>query len=226
VSTPADTLEDDSEEQGEPRLPLVVTLLVAATIPLLLPDRLLPGPRWLFPALIIALLATMLVLDPGRIDKRSRELRSVRIGILLALAISTTYATMALGDALIRGSSAITNSADELLRAGALVWVGLLITFAFLYWELDEGGPAERAHVARQFPDLAFPQDLNPAVAPPGWRPLFVDYLYLGLTNNLAFSPTDVMPLAHWAKIAMGVQSIASLVIVGLVIARAVNIFP
>jgi hypothetical protein len=226
VKTPADSLDDDNEEQGEPRPPLVATLLVAAAIPLLLPDKLLPGPRWLFPALIVVLMLIMLVLDPGRINKRSRELRYVRIGILLALAASTTYATLALADALIVGSAGITNSADELLRAGGLVWVGLLITFGFLYWELDEGGPGERAHLERKFPDLAFPQDLNPAIARPDWRPHFVDYLYLGLTNNLAFSPTDVMPLAHWAKIAMGVQSVASLVILGLVIARAVNIFP
>ena len=33
------------------------------------------------------------------------------------------------------------------------------------------------------------------------------------------------MPLSHWAKLIMGLQSIAALVIVGLVIARAVNIF-
>jgi hypothetical protein len=221
-----DTQDVESEARGEPRAPLVVTLLVAATIPLLLPERLLPGPRWLFPALILALMTTMLVLDPGRINRRSRELRYVRIGILVALVASTMYATLALTDALIQGSASITNSADALLRAGALVWVGLGITFAFLYWELDEGGPGERAHVERKCPDLAFPQDLNPAIARPAWRPTFPDYLYLGLTNNLAFSPTDVMPLAHWAKLAMGVQSVASLAIIGLVVARAVNIFP
>jgi hypothetical protein len=39
-----------------------------------------------------------------------------------------------------------------------------------------------------------------------------------------AFSPTDVMPLARWAKLAMTVQATGSLVILGLVIARAVNI--
>jgi len=76
----------------------------------------------------------------------------------------------------------------------------------------------------REYPDLAFPQELNPGLARPGWRPTFIDYLYLGLTNSLAFSPTDVMPLAHWAKIAMGLQSVASLAVIGLVIARAVNI--
>jgi hypothetical protein len=65
---------------------------------------------------------------------------------------------------------------------------------------------------------------MNPELAPPGWRPLFIDYLYLGMTNSLAFSPADVMPLVPWAKIAMALQSLISLAILGLVVARAVNI--
>ena len=73
-------------------------------------------------------------------------------------------------------------------------------------------------------PELAFPEQLNSNVAPPGWRPEFFDYLYLGFTNATAFSPTDVMPLARWAKAAMTVQAVTSLFILGLVIARAVNI--
>ena len=53
---------------------------------------------------------------------------------------------------------------------------------------------------------------------------MFLDYLHLGFTNATAFSPTDVMPLARWAKAAMTLQATTSLVILGLVIARAVNI--
>lgn len=49
-------------------------------------------------------------------------------------------------------------------------------------------------------PGLAFPQQLNPSVAPPNWRPRFIDYLYLGFTNAAAFSPTDVMPLVPWPR--------------------------
>jgi hypothetical protein len=56
-------------------------------------------------------------------------------------------------------------------------------------------------------------------------RPRFIDYLYLGFTNATAFSPTDVMALVPWAKIAMAIQSLVSLGILGLVIARAVNVF-
>ena len=74
-------------------------------------------------------------------------------------------------------------------------------------------------------PDLAFPQHQNPRIGPPGWRPQFIDYLYFGFTNATAFSPTDVMPLVPWAKVAMAVQATVSLAILGLVVARAVNIF-
>jgi hypothetical protein len=53
---------------------------------------------------------------------------------------------------------------------------------------------------------------------------MFGDYLYLSFTNAAAFSPTDVMPLTRWAKMAMAVQSAISIVTVALVVARAVNI--
>jgi uncharacterized membrane protein len=59
---------------------------------------------------------------------------------------------------------------------------------------------------------------------PPDWEPAFADYLYLAFTNASAFSPTDVMPLSRWAKLAMAVQSVISIVTVALVVARAVNI--
>jgi uncharacterized membrane protein len=93
-----------------------------------------------------------------------------------------------------------------------------------LYWELDGGGAAERARAHLAYPDFAFPQQLTPGIAPPGWRPRYFDHLYLAFTNATAFSPTDVMPLVPWAKLAMTVQSTLSLLLLGLVVARAVNV--
>jgi hypothetical protein len=113
----------------------------------------------------------------------------------------------------------------ELLASGALVWLGNLLAFALLYWVMDAGGPRARAFAKHQYPDLVFPQMQDPELAPPDWRPIFVDYLYLGFCTSTAFSPTDVMPLARWAKLAMAVQSAVSLAVIGLVIARAVNVF-
>ena len=113
----------------------------------------------------------------------------------------------------------------DLLKTGFLVWFYTIIAFSFLYWILDGGGPESRFLAPPEFPDLAFPEQLNPAVAPPGWSPEFFDYLYVGFTDATAFSPTDVMPLARWGKLVMTVQAVCSLMILGLVIARAVNIF-
>ena len=73
--------------------------------------------------------------------------------------------------------------------------------------------------------DFAFTQHMSPELAPPGWRPVFLDYLHLGFTNATAFSPTDVMPLTHRAKYTMLVQATVALALFGLIVARAVNAF-
>jgi uncharacterized membrane protein len=104
------------------------------------------------------------------------------------------------------------------------VWLTNVIAFGLWYWEFDRGGPVVRAAGTMRHPDLMFPQMASPELAPPDWEPQFVDYLYLSFTNATAFSPTDVMPLARWAKLTMLVQSAVSLAIGALVIARAVNI--
>ena len=166
----------------------------------------------------------MILSDPGRIDRRSARVRAVRIALVAFLAVVAAVGTVRLIADLIQGGK-VTNSADTLLLGGALIWLYMVIAFGFVYWELDAGGPGQRAHGMKRHPDLAFPQQLNPELAEPGWRPVFVDYLYLGITGALAFSPTDVMPLAHWAKLVLAVESLASLALLGLVIARAVNVF-
>ena len=139
------------------------------------------------------------------------------------LSVGAVWSTVQLvADILTAGAQ--TDSARELLGASSAVWAITVIACALLYFELDGGGAAARAERIPRSPDLAFPQQLNPEVSPEGWRPRFVDYLYLGLTNATAFSPTDVMPLVPWAKAIMSIQAVTSLVITGLVVARAVNV--
>lgn len=210
-------------ERGERRWPMALAVLFLIVLPFLLPQRLSARPVWVVPGIELAFLVTLIVGDPGRIDRRSAWLRRLSLALVGLLLVTAVGATLGLIDALITGSPELS-SAGTMLATGGLVWVATNVSFAFLYWELDGGGPAARAHGMPRYPDLAFPEQLNPDLAPPGWRPVFVDYLYLGITNALAFSPTDVMPLAHWAKFAMAVQSLASLAILGLVVARAVNI--
>ena len=196
----------------------------AMVLTVVMPDRVRLGPQWVLPLLEGVLLVALMVGDPGRIDRRSRLLRRLSIALVAVLVLGALTSTARLTVELVRGGP-LANSATSLLAAGATVWTSNVIAFALLYWELDGGGSAARAHGLPSYPDLAFPQQLNPDVAPPGWRPRFLDYLYVGFTNATAFSPTDVMPLAPWAKLAMTVQAAISLVVLGLVVARAVNVF-
>ena len=165
----------------------------------------------------------LIIGDPGTISKRSSVLRGFSIALVSVLICQSLWCTARLIEELIVGGPH-TNKPGPLLTAAGIVWVSNNIAFALLYWELDSGGAAERAHALRDHPDLAFPQQLNPDIAPADWRPRFIDYLYLGFTNATAFSPTDAMPLAPWAKMAMAVQAAISLAVLGLVVARAVNV--
>ena len=209
---------------GEARWPMVGAVLAAIALTLLLPDNKTLGPSWLLPLVEGCLLVALIVGDPGKITRRSRRLRAFSIALVGVLVLGTLWSTIRLLDTLIHGG-AEANSASALLRTGGTVFAANIIAFALLYWELDSGGAAARAHQLPAYPDFAFPQQLNPDLAPADWRPRFVDYLYLGVTNGMAFSPTDTMPLTPWAKIAMGLQSLISLAVLALVVARAVNVF-
>ena len=85
--------------------------------------------------------------------------------------------------------------------------------------------PPPGCTTAQRIRTLPFPSNSVPGSRRPGWRPLFVDYLYLAFTNAVAFSPTDVMPLTPLPKVTMVMQALISLVILALVISRAVNVF-
>ncbi len=211
-------------EIGESRWPMAIAVLVLMAAALIAPPRLSIVPGWILASLEGLLLVALILGDPGRIDRTGPWQRRTSIALVVVILAGTFGATALLLYDLLTGSP-ITSQADQLLLAGAKVWLGNNVAFAFLYWEFDGGGPAVRAHGLPRYPDLAFPQQLNPELARPGWRPEFLDYLYLGFTTANAFSPTDTLPLVHWAKVAMGSQALISFVIVGLVIARAVNAF-
>ena len=202
---------------------MAVTLLLAMTVPLLLPARFSLGQPWAVPVVEVLLLIAIIAIDRGRIDRRSAAARALSLVLVAVLVADAAGVTGRLIADLIQGGPE-TRSPEDLLKTGFLVWLYTIIAFAFVYWVLDGGGPESRFLAPPEFPDLAFPAQLNPGIARPGWRPEFFDYVYLGFTDATAFSPTDVMPLVRWGKLAMTAQAICSLMILGLVIARAANI--
>jgi len=207
----------------ESRWPIVAAVLVVMALTVLRPPEMRLAPRWSLPAVEVVLLAVLVARHPARIGPRAALLRAIAIVLVGIVMADTLVTTVRLLYVLIHGGQT-TTSADALLAAGAIVWGSNVLAFGLFYWLVDGGGAAARAHHMPPALDLAFPQQISPEIAPRGWRPQFLDYLYLGLTASTAFSPTDVMPLAPWAKLAMATQSLVSLAMLGLVVARAVNI--
>lgn len=206
----------------ESRLAVSLALIVAIGLMAVLPARIANHPRWLLPALAGILFVIVLVVNPVRTDARARRLRPFAFTLLAVLSLGNAASAVRLIVDLVRGQG--LRDPAVLLLTGAAVWTTNMILFAVWYWEFDRGGPAERAMGTDPYPDFLFPQMTSPEFAPADWEPHFVDYLYLSFTNATAFSPTDVMPLAHWTKLTMLLQSAVSLVIVVLVVARSVNI--
>lgn len=209
--------------RGERRwLPSLVALALLL-LPLALPSAQRTSASWVVPVVGLPLVIAIAAVDPGRIDRRSRVLRVLGIALTAVLVVAAVAASARLIAELLDGAPQLSDP-TTLLWTAFLVWLDVNLTFALLYWELDGGGSAERLMAPRRYPDFAFPEHMNPGLAPPGWLPTLADYLYLGLTNALAFSPTDVMPLRAWAKLMMAAQAIVSIAILSLVIANAVNL--
>jgi hypothetical protein len=210
--------------RGEQRWPVTLCVVAAIVLQVLLPDNLSqPLPHALMPALEGALVVFLSIANPVRIERRGPVVRAAAVAIIVLMSAANAISAVLLIRAIVE-TLASTSQAGSLLASGANIWATNVIAFGLWYWEFDRGGPVRRAEGIRPHPDLLFPQMSSPGLAPPDWEPHFVDYLYLSFTNATAFSPTDVMPLARWAKITMAVQSAVSLAVGALVIARAVNI--
>jgi uncharacterized membrane protein len=202
-------------------VPVSVAIGVAVVLEATLPHR-VAQLRWMFVVASLLFFVLLLVVNPRRAAERPRLVRGSMLVLIALLSIGNLFSAAALVIDLVNGEG--IRDAGKLLLTGGAIWLTNVIVFSLWYWEFDRGGPLARASRPDAALDFLFPQMDNPALAPVDWQPEYVDYLYLSFTNAMAFSPTDVMPLSRWAKLTMLVQSLASLMIAVLVIARAVNI--
>jgi uncharacterized membrane protein len=211
--------------KGEARWQVTLCVAVGIVLQIMVPGRLvLLKPVWALPALQGLLLVVLVAANPRRINRESRPLRTLSLVLAALLTFANAWSVERLVVELVRGGAEV-NKAGPLLITGAAIWLTNVVAFALWYWEFDRGGPVARALATKPYPDFQFPQMVSPKeMVPPDWEPAFADYLYLAFTNAAAFSPTDVMPLSRWAKMAMTVQSVISIITVALVVARAVNI--
>jgi hypothetical protein len=212
------------QEQHVSRWPAILALLALGGLYAALPPRMtVGGPRWLLLALEIPVLLFLVVVRHVDVDLRisPHAVRVIAVALLslatllIAVSVETLIATLVAGKGL---------SGGDLLRSAAGLWSANVVIFALWYWELDRGGPQRRRQPDHPSPDLLFPQQSGPDVGPPGWSPSFIDYLFVAFTTATAFSPTDTLPLSGRVKVLMMVEALGSLLMVGVLAARAVNI--
>jgi hypothetical protein len=211
---------------GEPesRVPVLIALIVAITLQLLISPNYILLPRWPLITLEVLLLVVLVAINPLHLTRSTRVGKYAGWALLVAITADNTVSALVLDARILSGE--VRYGPALLLGSGSAIIVTNVVAFGIWYWELDRGGPFARREGARPYPDFLFPQmdPDNATLAKPGWRPTFVDYLYVSITNAMAFSPTDTTPLSRWAKMMMTAQAIVALTTAGLVIARAVNV--
>jgi hypothetical protein len=216
--------------EPEPRWPAALGVLAAAVLHYALPDGLRLGPPWLIAGVVVTLL--IVAWGSHRLGHHDVNAKAGYV-ILVVLTLGLLYGVARLMAGLVNR----TIAAPVLLRTAAVLWCTNVLVFAIWYWRLDAGGPNARdRHHAHTRGAFLFPQmavnaprrngadpDVTLAEAE-GWRPGFVDYLFVAFNTSTAFSPTDVPVLSRWGKLAMMMQSTISVTAVVLLVGRAVNL--
>ena len=209
-------------DKPEPRWQALLAFLAVGAIYLALPRDLIVGPTWLLPSLIVVLLI------PTVVTHRTGK-RSLNRALGMIINAITTLALIGSVVLLVRALPSHREAPLKLLLSGGLLWLTNVIVFALWYWRLD-GGPTGR-HEQKKFgstsflfPQMQVPHDERSQFACTGWRPRFIDYLFVAFTQSSTFGPTDAPLLARWAKVLSMLQIFISLSIVILLISRAVGV--
>lgn len=221
------------DARSEHRAPAIVAVLLALGLYATLPSSFWPPLRFSVVAVGSLALVPLIALNPARMHRETQWSKLLSSGIAFLLVAANLVALSQLIELLVTGSS---DDGPRLLLAALQVWLTNVIAFALVYWELDRGGPVTRRHADRHAmpdADFRFPQDEDADAVKEvsarssektGWVASYFDYFYFSLTNSMAFSPTDTMPLSIRAKALMALESASGFILLGLVIARAVSL--
>ncbi|HSE91316.1 MAG TPA: hypothetical protein VLJ79_34225 [Candidatus Binatia bacterium] len=209
----------------EPRWPPALAILVVIFLLATLPGHVTALPVWVSYLAALAVLVPMAAVALTRGNILWLRIERAIIILLATVYVSNTIAELAdmIGVITLHPSG---NNAFSLLSSSVAIWIANVLIFSLLYWQIDRGGPYARAQNLTVKPDWLFPEPAIPEDLPHDWRPLFLDYLYLGYNTATAFSPTDALPLTHRAKMLMMIESTISLLTMVIILSRAINIIP
>ncbi|WP_083365418.1 hypothetical protein [Microterricola viridarii] len=232
ISPAKDDGRDAQERRSETRWPAFAGLVVAILLYVSVPNPDTVVLRQVATVILLLMFIPLVIQNPHRLTRQTQWSRWLSISFAALLVIANQVNVAYVIRSLIDGSA----NGPTLLLTALQVWITNVIAFGLLYWDLDRGGPVARGNLERsQLPiaDFKFPQDESSddvdeirrvSAQAADWRPGFVDYLYVSLTNMMAFSPTDAMPMRSRTKLIMAAQALTGFVLLALVISRAVNI--
>jgi hypothetical protein len=216
----------DTLRPHERRWPATLTVLIVLALQLSLPRSTRGVVWWLLPVIGGLLLIPVVVTNPMRLERETGLVRGAALALAGVMSLANAVSLLVLVERLLRHREQM--KAPEIILAGILIWTTNVAATAVLFWETDRGGPFVRdpAHGRDGTrPDLLFPQMQGvPGWDARAWRPSFVDYLFTAFTMATAFSPTDTLPLSARAKLLTAMDAAVSLVTVGVLLARAVNV--
>jgi hypothetical protein len=200
-----------------PRWPAAIALVAISLMYMALPERLRVGPPWLMLAIVGLLVVVLLLFHQlGNVDASHWLGHAATALVTFAVALSAFFLVTRLPSSKVPG--------EDLLKQAALIWVANILVFGCWYWEIDGGGPRARRLDSYHSQDFVFPQfQQDPSERLHAWMPHFVDYMFLAFNTSTAFSPTDTLVLSQRAKALMMVQGLISLVVIGVLAARAIN---
>jgi hypothetical protein len=210
-------------DQPEPRWQVILALLAVAAIYMALPRELVVGPSWLLPLMVVVLLIPTVFAHRTGLHSLNHVL-----GIVIAAIITIGLITSVV--LLVTTIPGRTAPPLALLRSGGSLWLTNVLVFALWYWRLDGGGPRARetkhefGSCSFVFPQMQIEKQERTRFECEGWRPGFVDYLFVAFTQSSTFGPTDAPLLARWAKLTAMTQIAISLSIVVVLISRAVGV--
>jgi uncharacterized membrane protein len=202
----------------ESRLPPTLAIAFVSLLAVAFPERYALGGRWAPLAWGAALVIAMILpLELSRSPRAHALRRLTSTAVVTGASLMNVYFLVDLVYRLVYVPTEVKGIL--LIRAAAVIWLANIVIFSLWFWHLDRGGPEGRASSPQGRVEFGFPD--NPE---PGWKPTFLDYLFVAFTVALAFSPTDTMPLSHRTKMLMATEALVSFVTIAIVAARAVNI--
>jgi uncharacterized membrane protein len=198
----------------------LIAAIILQTISWVLSPSLHFGPQYIIFAIEIALVTLIGITAKRRHLENNffhRAFSMVLIGIITAANIGSLMLVL---NELIRSDRIITGY--ELLASAVAIFLTNIIVFGLWYWEIDSPGLTGRSWTKND-KDFQFTQQDLPREFP-SWQPVFLDYLYLSVTNAINFAAADAKPLTLQAKGLMGIQALVSVFTLALLIARSINI--